>query len=108
LYVEERLFGQAKFDFLMKTDGLIRISDGRFIGLMAKTRDFLAMREVAEQFCWFKGVGITKMLEKTDHLNSKKSPKNTIKPLFTRQSAIAIDDFYCWHNGCTVVCLNLF
>jgi hypothetical protein len=83
LYVDEWLFGQVKFDFLMKTDGLIRISDGKFIVLRRKTGDFSARWVVAEQFCWFKGVGITKMLEKRDRSSRKKSLKNIIKPLFT-------------------------
>jgi hypothetical protein len=56
LYVDEALFGQAEFDFLMKTNGLIRISDGKFVYLRGKTEGFPARGAVTEQFCWFQGI----------------------------------------------------
>jgi hypothetical protein len=63
LYVENRLFGQVKFDFLMKTNRFIRISDGKFACFKEKKEVFPVMQKDAEQFCWFNGMGITKMLE---------------------------------------------
>jgi hypothetical protein len=47
----------------MKTNRFIRISDGKFACFKEKKEVFPVMQKDAEQFCWFNGMGITKMLE---------------------------------------------